>query len=268
MDISKRGIDLIVSFEGKKKLMADGKYCAYLDTLAIPNIPTIYCGLTRGIKMGMVITEEQGEQMFRRELASYEDAVDSLVKVPLNQHQFDALVSFVYNCGPGALKSSTLLKLLNKGQYDQVPVQLLRWNKAGGKVYRGLTRRRIAEGALWSEPVDEPEVEPVPGMDLLPADHMPQQVQPNQPKAMAVIAGSNTIRAAITAMLGTLVSIWNWLFSAVKEAGPEIAANQQSLSPMEALFKTLGANVGLIAAIVVLGSLVVVIARRLAQEKA
>ncbi len=270
MDISTRGVDLIVSFEGKKKLLNDGTYCAYLDTLAKPNIPTIYCGLTRGIKMGLVITEAQGEQMFRRELASYEDAVEKFVKVPLNQHQFDALVSFVYNCGPGALQKSTLLKLLNKEQYDRVPNELLKWNKAGGVVYAGLTRRRIAEGALFATPMphDTPEASPVPGVETLPADHMPQQVQPNNPAMLSTMAGSKTVLAAGTGLCGMLVQAWDWLTSAAKTAGPDILANQQALSPFEALFKQLGTNMGAIAAMIVVGSLVAVIYRRVMQDRA
>src|SRR5688572_28060470 len=118
MDTSQRGVELIVSFEGKKIRLPDGRYKAYLDTLAKPPVPTIYCGLTKGVAMGMVITEEQGERMFAKELALYEDAIERLVKVPLNQNRFDALVSFTYNCGIGALSKSTLLKELNKGNYD------------------------------------------------------------------------------------------------------------------------------------------------------
>lgn len=270
MDISAQGIDLIVSFEGKKKLLNDGTYCAYLDTLAKPNIPTIYCGLTRGIKMGMVISEAQGEQMFRRELASYEDSVEKLVKVPLNQHQFDALVSFVYNCGAGALQKSTLLKLLNKEHYDRVPAELLKWNKAGGVVYAGLTRRRIAEGALFATPVagEQPVAVPVPGVESLPVDHMPQQVQPNNPPVLTTMTGSRTVLAASTGVLGALYQGWEWLTGAVKAAGPDILANQQALTPFGALFKQVGANMEAIAVMIVIGSLVTVIYRRVMQDRA
>jgi len=155
MEISSRGIQLIKEFEGAHVKLPDGRYKAYLDRLAEPDVPTIYTGLTKGVRMGMVITEDDGERMFTRELAVYDDAVDRLVKVPLNQNQHDALVSFCYNCGVGALERSTLRRLLNKGRYDQVPAQLLRWNKAGGKVWNGLIRRRKAEGSLFMEPVPE-----------------------------------------------------------------------------------------------------------------
>ena len=88
--------------------------------------------------------------MLLDELVEYEGYVNNLVTVGLNQNQFDAMVSWVYNLGGGNLKASTLLKVLNAGDYAGVPAQMLRWNKAGGKVLEGLTRRRQAEPELWS----------------------------------------------------------------------------------------------------------------------
>ena len=74
-----------------------------------------------------------------------------LTKVPLNQNQFDALVSWTYNLGPNNLKSSTMLGVLNQGKYDEVPAQMKRWNKASGKVKKGLIRRRNAEALMFEE---------------------------------------------------------------------------------------------------------------------
>lgn len=99
---------------------------------------------------GMVITEGQADEILNGDLRKFERAVNNAVKVPLTQTQFDALVSFTFNVGEGNLKSSTLLKLLNEGKYQEVPAQLMRWNKAGGKELAGLTRRRKAEGDLWN----------------------------------------------------------------------------------------------------------------------
>ena len=73
-----------------------------------------------------------------------------MVNCPLSQNQFDALVSWVYNLGPANLQASTLLKVLNAGDYAGVPAQIKRWNKAGGKVLEGLTRRRQAEADLFA----------------------------------------------------------------------------------------------------------------------
>ena len=82
-------------------------------------------------------------------MEEYEGYINRAVKVELNQNQFDAMVSWVYNLGNGNLGASTLLKVLNMGDYAGVPAQMLRWNKAGGKVLEGLTRRRQAEADLF-----------------------------------------------------------------------------------------------------------------------
>jgi lysozyme len=88
--------------------------------------------------------------MLVEELNEYEGYINDMVTTPLSQNQFDALVSWVYNLGGGNLKASTLLKVLNSGDFNGVPAQLMRWNKAGGKVLEGLTRRRQAEADLFS----------------------------------------------------------------------------------------------------------------------
>ena len=87
--------------------------------------------------------------MLEVEMEEYEGYVNNSVTAPINQDQFDALVSWVYNLGGGNLNASTMLKVLNAGQYEEVPAQMMRWNKAGGKVLEGLTRRRQAEANLF-----------------------------------------------------------------------------------------------------------------------
>ena len=89
--------------------------------------------------------------MLEVELEEYENYVNTAVEVPLSQNQFDALVSWVYNLGPTNFNSSTMLKVLNAGDYSEVGNQMLRWNKAGGKVLEGLTRRRQAEADLFND---------------------------------------------------------------------------------------------------------------------
>jgi lysozyme len=79
------------------------------------------------------------------------DFINKVVKVSLTQNQFDALTSFVFNIGIGNFKSSTLLKVLNAGDYKSVPAQMMRWNKADGSVSQGLTNRRNKEIALWNK---------------------------------------------------------------------------------------------------------------------
>ncbi|WP_374424977.1 lysozyme [Chromobacterium sp.] len=98
---------------------------------------------------GQVITQAQADALLARDLSRFETGVTRLVKVPLNQNQFDALVCFSFNLGLGALQGSTLLRLLNAGDYAGAAAQFLRWNKAGGKELPGLTRRRAAEQAMF-----------------------------------------------------------------------------------------------------------------------
>ncbi len=105
------------------------------------------------VKSGMRITQTEADDILARDLVRFEDAVSRLVRVPINQNQFDALVSFAFNLGEGALASSTLLKKLNAGDYEGAADQFARWNKAGGKVLAGLTRRRAAEADLFRQPV-------------------------------------------------------------------------------------------------------------------
>jgi GH24 family phage-related lysozyme (muramidase) len=141
MNISEEGKLLIKKFEGCKLE-------AYLDAV---NVPTIAYGRTKNVKMGDVCTQEQAEAWLDEELHEYEGYVKDQVNVNLEQYQFDALVSWVYNLGPTNLSKSTLLKVLNDGKYNDVPAQIRRWNKAGGNVLEGLTRRREAEALLFQD---------------------------------------------------------------------------------------------------------------------
>jgi lysozyme len=97
-------------------------------------------------------TEQQCWDLLDQDLDGAERAVNEAVTVPLNQNQFDALVSFTFNVGTGAFRGSTLLRLLNAGQYEEVPAQLRRWNKDNGHVVQGLVNRREKEIALWITP--------------------------------------------------------------------------------------------------------------------
>tara|TARA_R100000951_G_scaffold99275_1_gene89556 strand:- start:1455 stop:1892 length:438 start_codon:yes stop_codon:yes gene_type:complete len=139
MNISKEGIDLIKHFEGCRLE-------AYEDAVGVP---TIAYGRIKDVKMGDSCTQAQAEAWLDEELHEYEGYINDAVTVALTQNQFDSLVSWVYNLGPSNLKSSTMLKVLNKEQYADVPEQIQRWNKAGGKVLEGLTKRRNAEALLF-----------------------------------------------------------------------------------------------------------------------
>ncbi|MHC1747502.1 MAG: lysozyme [Cellulosilyticaceae bacterium] len=145
--ISKVGVDLIKSFEG-----------CYLKSYRCPaRVWTIGWGTTepiggREICEGMVITQQQADQLLINNLKAYENAVNKYVTYPINQNQFDALVSFAYNCGCGALQKSTLLQYLNQGRIQAAANQFDVWNRGGGKVLQGLVRRRAAEKKIFLTP--------------------------------------------------------------------------------------------------------------------
>lgn len=98
------------------------------------------------------ITEPQAVDLLARDLHSAELYVTHMVKVPITQGQFDALVDFCFNMGAARLASSTLLTVLNHGRYQDAAEQLLRWDIAGGEVSQGLKTRREAELQLWQDP--------------------------------------------------------------------------------------------------------------------
>jgi lysozyme len=144
------GKALIKKFEGCHDIQSDGRVHSYRDPVGVW---TIGYGHTKGVKYGQSITMAEAEAFLIADIQDAVIAVRRYVKVPLTQNQFDPLVSFTFNLGSGNLRSSTLLRLLNDGQYAAVPEQLARWNK--GKVdgkfvpMLGLTRRRSAEGAMF-----------------------------------------------------------------------------------------------------------------------
>ena len=115
---------------------------AYQD---IVGVWTICYGETQGVRPGMVKTPEQCQQSLATELTRYNQDMKKNVKVKLPEHAEVAYTSFVWNVGVGAWNGSTLLKYLNQGEYDEACAQLLRWDKAGGVVVKGLTNRRKAE---------------------------------------------------------------------------------------------------------------------------
>ena len=144
MQTSDKGIALIKQFEGCK-------LTAYQDSVGVWTIGYGWTKPVDGkpIRAGMTINQETAERLLKTGLVSYESDVSRLVKVGLTQGQFDALVSFTYNLGARSLSTSTLLRKLNAGDYAGAADEFLRWNKAGGKVLNGLTRRREAERDLF-----------------------------------------------------------------------------------------------------------------------
>ena len=139
MQLSKTGIELLKHFEGCELK-------AYQDSVGVW---TIGYGHTKGIYEGLELTQSEAEKMLVDELPEYEGYISDKVVPMLQQHEFDALVCWVYNLGPTNLSSSTMLKKLNAGEFKEVPFQMKRWDKAGGQPLLGLTRRRNAEALLF-----------------------------------------------------------------------------------------------------------------------
>jgi len=133
------GIALIRYFEGCR-----------LDAYLCPaGVWTIGYGHTKGVKEGETIDQEAAEAFLIEDLEEFEGYVTEMVEVPLSQSQFDALVSWTFNLGPGNLERSTLLAKLNQGEYTDVPFEIKRWTRAGGVILPGLVKRRDAEAALF-----------------------------------------------------------------------------------------------------------------------
>lgn len=142
MELSAAGLDLLKRSEGFRSL-------TYKD---VNGFPTIGYGhkLVSPESFPNGIDPQTGEDLLLADVQEAEQAVRRLVKVALNQGQFDALVDFTFNLGEGRLASSTLLKILNLGNYADAGAQLLRWDIAGGVENAGLKARREAEFALWN----------------------------------------------------------------------------------------------------------------------
>ena len=139
MKISLEGLSLIKKFEGCR---LEAYYCS-------GGVLTIGYGHTGGVKETDVITQEEADKLLKGDILKFEQYVSDNVKVDLDQSQFDALVAWTFNLGPGNLRESTMLKKLNDADYASVPFEMRRWNKAGGKTLDGLIRRRNAEALLF-----------------------------------------------------------------------------------------------------------------------
>jgi lysozyme len=139
MKASKNGIELIKKYEG----------CKLNAYLCPANVWTIGYGHTKNVKEGDKITQEMAEQLLVNDLQQFENAVNAYCLRALTQNQFDALISFVFNLGSVAFRASTLLKRINANQMELAALEFERWNKAGGKVLEGLTKRRKDEKALF-----------------------------------------------------------------------------------------------------------------------
>lgn len=146
------------------------------------------------VKMGMIITQQQADEILARDLQKFERAVTRLVKQPLTQNQFDVLVDFSYNAGEKALERSSLLRKVNAAKFDDVPAELMKWTRGGPdkKILPGLVRRRQAEIAWWNADEamsnDESRLTPEPVIERTMA-------QSKQGNAALVTAGLGSLGA-------------------------------------------------------------------------
>lgn len=203
--VSEEAVALIKNFEGLHRVQPDGTVSSY-------KCPagkwTVGWGSVRGVRSGMKLTVGECEERLKKDIDDHAKAIYKHVNVPLTQGQFDALTSFVFNLGEANFKSSTLLRLLNQGRYDEVPEQIMRWNKArvNGKLtpLRGLTRRRAAEAAIFARDAK---------LASAGGPEMPQRVEQAAPKPLsksktmagAGIAGAATALGEITPQIEALV---------------------------------------------------------------
>ena len=150
--INADGLAFIKQWEG---LRLDAYKCS-------ASVWTIGYGHTATAKQGMKISQVEAERLLYQDLALFEAEVSRAVDVKLSDNQFAALVSWTYNVGAQAMRTSTLVRKLNQGNYAAVPGELARWNKVDGRVNKGLSNRRAAEAGLWArgEFVASRDVEP------------------------------------------------------------------------------------------------------------
>lgn len=188
MRTNKAGLDLIKEFEGWR---AKAYKCP-------AGVWTIGYGHTSmagppAVKPGMTITREEGEKILRRDLKIYEDGVKAAIRVPLNANQFSACVSLCYNIGVGAFRRSSVARFCNAQQWKKAADAFALWNKAGGKVLPGLTRRRAAEIALFTRGTSSAREEIRPEVDT--------------PKGKPMLMSTTNAAAAATAAAGVTASM-------------------------------------------------------------
>jgi lysozyme len=185
MRLSSAGFELIKHYEGLK-----------LEAYLCPvGVWTIGYGHTRTARADMKITEPEADALLVRDVRAFENVVSQFVKVPLEQHEFDALVCFAFNVGGAAFRKSTLLKMLNKGQKEAIPAQLMRWVNANGKRLKGLENRRRAEAGLWRG---------LGAQCFGEACH----IKPDEPlPAKSLLQSKTTIAASVGTSVGTLTAV-------------------------------------------------------------
>ena len=220
--VSANGVQMIMRLEGTRDTV-------YLDAVGLPTVGVGHLLTKDELSSGRIIAANGGIIDIRHplsygdiyallmdDLEEYEYAISTNITQTLNQHQFDALVSWAFNVGAGAVARSTLRKLLNAGNFEAVPAQLRRWDKAGGRVLRGLQNRRDAEVSMWlgqysdntvtiAEPIDKPitMVTTTDG-EVLPTYYPPSamSMDATKPRAQSKIVWTQLLTAAFAIFAG------------------------------------------------------------------
>lgn len=223
MRTSQSGINMIKSHEGLR-----------LRAYQCPaGVWTIGYGSTYAVTQGLEISEADAEGRLRRDLRTAERAADRLVQVDLSQGQFDALVSFTFNLGAGALESSTLLRKLNAGDYEGAQAEFPRWRNArvNGVLtpLPGLVRRRADEAALFASGIEvEPEpvrpiVEPVPVIEEHQSVNQSGSVNAARAGAAATAVVTTTAQTNDVETLVEHAGLAERAFSFIQTVGPWVA---------------------------------------------
>jgi len=202
--LTQEGFDLIRAHEGLRLK-------AYPDPGSRGEPYTIGYGHTSAagppkVYLGMTISRDEAEEIFRRDLKKFENHVRFSVKVPITDNQFSSLVSFCYNVGPNTFSKSSVLKAVNDSRFDLVPAKLAMYNRAAGKVMKGLVKRRAEEGKLFTEGVEND-------------DHMVSGAEPSVGKSafnsttnvaagLSGVAAVTSASAQIAADVGSIPPTW------------------------------------------------------------
>lgn len=214
LQISKEGIALIRHYESWRAT-------TYLDPIGVP---TIGWGTTgKEAKIGRTITKKQGEVFFRADIAESEAEIKRVVKVALSQGQFDALVSIHYNMGLTRLLKTEIIDQVNKGDPIAAAGLFARHNKAEGKVFSGLTKRRASEAALFLQPDEAEDMsEDVKGgreVNSLVAEGSnvsPDETNDEGRSTTEIFTGSRTMQT-VMATITTFLAAISQLFEPLKD---------------------------------------------------
>jgi len=205
MQTSKYGISFIRKFEGCE-------LTAYRDRVGVWTIGvghTAAAGTPFPVK-GMTITSAEADELLSYDLRRIETDILSCVTVKLEQYQFDALVSFVFNLGIGNFSKSTLLKKINAGKFESCPAEFLKWGNAGGKPCAALLHRRHAEAALFS------------GIGVVQSDPKDARRAPDQPVASKHIAMSKEGNAAVVTGATSAVAALSTMSDQARQASDAV----------------------------------------------